>query len=201
ILRSIKAPLDYVLEAWEWISDRLVGHSVVPDMVDAIIAEWELLKERLAGTTDLIVSDVEYKFDQFAEDQEDQAQRIVETWTSAFKSIGDRISSWITDTTVDLFAGVATWQDLFTSFGSLATQVLKDLFATMVTQMVQNAIAQQSWLAATLANIATAIAAYISQAYAALVAFYWWLGPGAPVAAAATIAVVTAAVAKYAGEA
>ncbi|MEP0814523.1 MAG: hypothetical protein HRF49_07655 [bacterium] len=61
IKNIVKNALDWIHGKWLWLKDKLVGHSVVPDMVDAIVFEFDrmgvsikaLSEKNLAGVLDV----------------------------------------------------------------------------------------------------------------------------------------------------
>ena len=80
------------------------------------------------------------------------------------------------------------------------TGVWDDMTASIGSALAQNLSEIGSWVTSTVAQLGKAAAAYIKTAYAALVSFFSFLGPGAPAAAAGTIATATAGIAKISAD-
>ena len=116
-------------------------------------------------------------------------------------SIASTISGWISETTRAFFNGTATWTSVLNSFAGVVGKIFGAVFDSIAKELATNIIKQNEWLVSTLSNIATAISGFITQAYTALSAFFWFLGPLAPVAAAGVIAAVIAGAASLAGSA
>ncbi|MBE3597763.1 MAG: tape measure protein [Limnochordaceae bacterium] len=85
------------------------------------------------------------------------------------------------------------------NFGKMVADTLRKSFQQLsvwfVTEMLKSMTSGLGqWLASNLAIIAKAIWGFLAQAYSALVSWFWWLGPAAPVAAGAVIAGAVAAI-------
>jgi len=90
---------------------------------------------------------------------------------------------------------------IFEGMKSVVSNVYSKMTSEIASSLMDNLQDQVKWLRQTLANVAKAVSGFIQQAYAQLLAFYAFLGPGAPVAAGATIAVGMAALGALASKA
>jgi len=111
-----------------------------------------------------------------------------------------RLGEVMTEITAQFFHGTATWGSILDQFAGFIGSSFRTLFNSLATELARNLIAQNTWLTQTLANVATAVTAYLSQAFAALTAFFWWAGPAAPVLAGGVIAAAIAAIAALGGQ-
>ncbi len=179
--------------------DKVVGHSYIPDMVEEIGEAIDRLRVKLANPVRLYTSQALEDFQGLSDGAILAAYAIADAFDDVISSTGAQIGDWITDVTAAFWSGTATWANILVSFGSLVSNTFKTIFNTLVQEMIKSIVAQNTWLAATLANIAASITAFLSQAYAALVAFFWFLGPLAPASAGGVIAVAIAAIAALGG--
>jgi len=116
-------------------------------------------------------------------------------WSAALSTMLSDVFNFVVDTTVAFANGTADWEAILGSFGTIMGSVLNSVFDALIAGMIASIVAEDAWLATTLANIATAIVGFISLAFAALTAWFAFLGPFAPVAAGLVIAAAIAAIA------
>ena len=180
--------------------DKVVGHSYVPDMVEEIGEAIQRLKDRLANPVVRYTRDVILAFEDMEDEVVASMMSMAERLDDVLKTIVDRITKMIGDVTRAFWNGTATWSSILHTFAGTIGSIFGAVFDAIAKELVSNLILQNEWIISTLANIATTITAYLSQAYAALTAFFWFLGPGAPVAAAATIAAAIAGIAAIGGK-
>ena len=179
--------------------DKVVGRSYVPDMVEEIGEAIERLKDRLANPVVRYTRDVILAFEDMEDEVVASMMSMAERLDDVLKTIVDRTTKMIGDVTRAFWNGTATWSNILHTFAGTIGSIFGTVFDAIAKELVSNLILQNEWIVSTLANIATTITAYLSQAFAALTAFYWFLGPGAPAAAAATIAAAIAAIAAIGG--
>lgn len=86
-----------------------------------------------------------------------------------------------------IMEGTGSAAEIFQAFEGVVKGVYDDLAKNVAGSLAQNITDQTQWLEQTLVTIAAAVAAYIQSAYMALVTFFAWLGPFAPLAAAGVI--------------
>lgn len=179
--------------------DKVVGNSYVPDMVEEIGEAVERLKDRLANPVVRYTRDVILAFEDMEDEVVASMMSMAERLDDVLKTIVDRISGMISDVTRQFWNGTATWASILDTFAGTIGAIFGSVFDAIAKELVSNLVLQNEWLISTLSSIATTITGFLSQAYAALTAFFWFLGPGAPAAAAATIAAAIAGIAAIGG--
>lgn len=202
-LEAIFAPAKKIIDdvgGWFFrLYDRVVGHSYIPDMVNEIGEATARLKEKLNQPVKDSTEEAGEDFKDFGEYVVDETEKTTETvadkWASVLDTISGGIGDFVVNTTTKFVSGSASWQNIFTELGVAFGNITKSIFGDLAKEMIKNLITQGSWLATTLANIATAVTAFLGQAFAALTAFFWFLGPFAPAAAGGVIAAALAAIA------
>lgn len=97
--------------------------------------------------------------------------------------------------------GTSKASNIFQAFGLIVQDVYKNMAKEIAGSLAKNIMDQNQWLGKTLGNIAKAVAAYIQQAYAALVGFFAWMGPFAPLAAGGVIGTALVAIGQLANQA
>jgi hypothetical protein len=194
---------DTTLTTFQGLYDELVGHSIIPDLVEIALQEWNRLMTGLETKTR---EGVNKTMDEFLRLRDRVKNALEETmpWLEKFgvdfKRVGSdveiearRVSKSIAEAIVGLVQGTAQAKDIFKTIMDGITSILERAMVSILGQIIQNSIAQiGAWLLNVLAAVGQAIGAFIMQAYSALVAFFWWLGPVAPAAAAGVIAGVIA---------
>lgn len=194
---------EQIAKVGDWffdLYDRVVGHSYVPDMVEEIGQAIERLRDKLANPVVRYTAQALEAFEDLEDGAAESMMRMAEAMDEALKRIGNQISRWIGDTTRVFWNGTASWTGILDSFAGAIGGIFGTVFDGITKELVANILAQNQWLVATLANIATSVTAFLGQAYAALVGFFWFLGPGAPVAAAGVIAAAIAGIAAIGGQ-
>jgi FtsZ-binding cell division protein ZapB len=194
---------DTTLTAFEGLYDELVGHSIIPDLVEMALKEWNRLMTGLETKTREGVNKTTNEFLRLR-DQVKNALEETMPWLEKFgvdfAKVGRDIESEtrsiareITNAIQGLVEGTMTMKDVFDRIMGGIISILERAMVSILGQIIQNSIAQiGAWLLNVLAAVGQAIGAFIMQAYSALVAFFWWLGPAAPAAAGAVIAGVVA---------
>ncbi len=194
---------DAAYAGFQWLYNELVGHSIVPDMITAIV-DWfnnlvvgvttplEDFKQVVTRTTkeisDQAVQDVEVMVNniltRFSVFDEGLKTSIISGMQELTKSLSDVI--W------DIITGVSTLTDGLSKIGGVILRILNSIGKAIIEAALGpaiNAIAQ--YVSNIIASAAAAVTAFLQQAYAALVAFFApMLGPFAP---AAAIGVITGA--------
>ena len=194
---------DIVEDATGWfynMYDKVVGNSYVPDMVEEIGEAIERLKHNLANPVARYTAEALGDFENLEDGAVAAMMSMAERMDEVLDGISNSIAGWISQISRELFNGTATWKNTLNTFTGLVGGIFGSMFDAIAKEMVKNIVAQNSWLVSTLANIATAVTAYLGQAYAALTAFFWFLGPGAPAAAAGVIAAAVAGIAALGGK-
>lgn len=194
---------DTVEDATGWfynMYDKVVGNSYIPDMVEEIGEAIERLKHNLANPVARYTAEALGDFENLEDGAVAAMMSMAERMDEVLDSISNSIAGWISQISRELFNGTATWKNTLNTFTGLVGGIFGSMFDAIAKEMVKNIVAQNSWLVSTLANIATAVTAYLGQAYAALTAFFWFLGPGAPAAAAGVIAAAVAGIAALGGK-
>lgn len=121
-------------------------------------------------------------------------------------SLADTLQSSFSDALAGLLSGTKDFseatQDIWNSIKSLVISAVAQMGASYITQFIAQAIAgNSSWIASTLSSLAAAVTAFLQSAYAALVGFFWYLGPFAPAAAAGVIAAALLGISAIVGQA
>lgn len=179
--------------------DRVVGHSYIPDMVEEIGQAIQRLREKLQQPVAVYTRQVIESFGTMEEEVVASVMRMAEAMDRALNAIVNTVSKFVSEITREIFNGTATWTSIINSFAGAIGAAFGAIFDELVKELATVLIKQNQWLVELLSQIATSITAYLSQAYAALVAFFAFLGPGAPVAAGAVIASAIAAIAALGG--
>ena len=112
-------------------------------------------------------------------------QSIEGSFTSAIDTISDALES-----------GLNYWESLLLGFGDLISSVLKPAFSTLASEVGKMMAKSSQDLISMIANATKAVTAFLAQAYSALVGYFWFLGPLAPAAAGAVIAVAVSEIGK-----
>ena len=116
-------------------------------------------------------------------------------WRASLGSMLTDVYNFVVETGVAFASGTADWETILGSFGTVMGSVLNSVFDAIIAGIVASIIAEDAWLATTLTTIATAVVGFLSLAFAALTAWFAFLGPFAPVAAGVVIAAAIAAIA------
>ena len=194
---------DTVEDATGWfynMYDKVVGNSYIPDMVEEIGEAIERLKHNLANPVARYTAEALGDFENLEDGAVAAMMSMAERMDEVLSGIVDKVSGAISAITREFWNGTATWSRVLNTFAGTIGGIFGSIFDTIAKEMVKNIVAQNTWLVSTLANIATAVTAYLGQAYAALTAFFWFLGPGAPAAAAGVIAAAVAGIAALGGK-
>lgn len=182
--------------------NTLVGHSIVPDLVNKVIAFFGSLKSQSVA----IVADMGQGVVNNVGDFADKSVDKMKSFGQGIQSITQQISSGMQSVFGQAFDGIIsgsmTMGEAFQSVLSGMGAVLKNVLVQQLSQAASNALSTLgSWIISVLSKVATAISAVITQAYTTLVAFYAWSGPAAPVLAAGTIAAAIAGIGALAAKA
>lgn len=190
------------------LRNAVTGNSHIPDMVDEIDEAWDKFQHDWENNGKMNLDSAENDFSSFGQNVEETNEDVVNdtniaanqvaiTWDSVASDIGNSIA----DITTGVAQGVSSWSDLIVEFGNIFVNVMQQAIAEFITALITSQSAQATWLASVVSTMASAAASFISAAYAGLVAFFSFLGPFAPAAAAGVIGVALAAIGKMAGKA
>lgn len=167
----------------------------VQKAIDFIMALIKTVEDSL-DTLGTVQEGIDVKLQQMKDALDTKAIDMAETWNDTLTSMKQSTADILGSMTMSFIKGTFKWQNVLDAFGSAADQIFTQLFSQIALGLLTNTSEQVKWLTTTLANIGTAIAGFIAQAFAALTAFFWWMGPLAPVAAGAVIAAATVAIGK-----
>lgn len=172
-----------------------------PGTVDAD----SIIKSLFGGEVEEVVDDLstvadatETAWDRIVKAAADSGVSLVnieKQWGKTLENMLTDVIYFVAQAGSQFITGTIDWADSLTAFESIMNNVFSSLFSVLITEIAKAIIAQDAWLLSTLANIATAIVGFLAQAFAALTAFFWFLGPGAPVAAGLVMAGAVAAIA------
>ncbi len=191
--------VDTTLDSFEDLYNELVGHSIIPDLVELTKQYWNDMWDNVVRTTqkgvNQTINETLRLRDKIANNLKETMPWLEELGVS-FEEVGRRVeiatrrmSDRVAETVMDFVQGTATMKDVFDTITEGMINILKEAMVSILAQIIRQSIAQMgTWLLNVLGTIGQAIAGFISQAYASLVAFFWWLGPAAPAAAAGVIA-------------
>ncbi len=191
--------VDTTLDSFEDLYNELVGHSIIPDLVELTKQYWNDMWDNVVRTTQ---KGVNQTINETLRLRDKIANNLKETmpWLEklgvSFEEVGRRVeiatrrmADRVAETVMGFVQGTATMKDVFDTITEGMINILKEAMVSILAQIIRQSIAQMgTWLLNVLGTIGQAIAGFISQAYASLVAFFWWLGPAAPAAAAGVIA-------------
>lgn len=206
-----------IVEGWENTQEVLVGNSIIPDMVSAIQTLFQGLTSSLNSTMDQVSRAVVGGFGTISSDlQQELMPDIAQSLTSfngllenlgitagdvekTIKRAFENMSDDIADNLWNLLTGSQSVGDalegIWEAVGNMFRYIFVQLMATIITK---NLSGLADWVAGVITQAAAAVGAFLSQAYAALVAFFAWAGPGAPLLAAAVMATAGAAIFAFA---
>lgn len=213
---------DNVIGDFKTTYDEVIGHSIVSDLVEDVIEAFKGLKTKLVPTTDDIQNIIENAFKIDEGKVKTEADKI----PNAFNDIPPKIKPPLEETKKKIeeafdiedvirdferlggaIAG-AIWESVENQddageameriWGAIAGTA-KNIFVTVFGGILQQGIQKfGEWALGVLANVGSVVAGWLSEAYAALVAFFAWMGPGAPFAAAAVITGALAGITAFA---
>lgn len=129
--------------------------------------------EKLGASKKDILAYYEYEITRIQQEEINKRNQMVQ------QSIQDQLAAIMT--------GTSEASNVFQAFGLVVRDIYANMAKDIASSLAKSIMDQNAWLGKTLANIASAISGYISQAYSALVAFFAWMGPFAPAAAAGVI--------------
>jgi len=206
-----------IVEGWENTQEVLVGNSIIPDMVSAIQTLFQGLTPSLNSTMDQVSRAVVGGFETISSDlQQELMPDIAQSLTSfngllenlgitagdvekTIKRAFENMSDDIADNLWNLLTGSQSVGDalkgIWEAVGNMFRYIFVQLMSTIITK---NLSSLADWVAGVITQAAAAVGAFLSQAYAALVAFFAWAGPGAPLLAAAVMATAGAAIFAFA---
>ena len=206
-----------IVEGWENTQEVLVGNSIIPDMVSAIQTLFQGLTSSLNSTMDQVSRAVVGGFETISSDlQQELMPDIAQSLTSfngllenlgitagdvekTIKRAFENMSDDIADNLWNLLTGSQSVGDalkgIWEAVGNMFRYIFVQLMSTIITK---NLSSLADWVAGVITQAAAAVGAFLSQAYAALVAFFAWAGPGAPLLAAAVMATAGAAIFAFA---
>jgi len=160
--------------------DKVVGHSYIPDMVNASIG-W-LNKLNTEGTAAII--------------------HMADGVTGAFGSLQGYMQASIQSTFEQILKGTMSFSEAMQAIIRSMGDAIRQLMAERLAKAASDSLATiGNWALGVIRNAAKAVAALIQQAYASLLAFFAWSGPAAPVLAGGVIVTGTAAMISLAAKA
>ncbi|MCK8826412.1 phage tail tape measure protein [Natroniella acetigena] len=127
-------------------------------------------------------------YNQLEDQAEETTTAMEEFWLEASESMANTVDDNMKHAIEEMIRGIDSTEDLLEVFSEIANELLDEMVSSIAGSMLENLTAQREWLAETLTNISRAVAGYIQSAFASLVSFFSFLGPGAPVAAGGVIA-------------
>jgi len=190
---------DTILEEFEDLSDELVGHSVIPELRDRVKSIFEETFSDTLNKTERWKDDTLNVFETFSKGVKESIEKIkpvledfgvdVEDFTRDVKTATKIASEDIAETIEEFIKGNISAKEALEDITNSLLRILDRAFVSALAPIIRQSLAQiGTWLAGILAKIGTAIGSFLSEAYAALVSYFWWMGPGAPAAAAGVIA-------------
>lgn len=113
----------------------------------------------------------------------------VEERARDFKRFFEKLGEDIADVFKQIADGSITTGEAMKAIWELVKNSAKQYLFDQLGKILGNSLAQVAqWASGVLAEVATVIAGWLTEFYAALVAFFAWMGPAAPAAAAAVLA-------------
>src|SRR5690606_504947 len=191
-----------VRNAWQWLYDVLVGHSIVPDLVEDVTRWFQRMGEQATGIIGTMMQSVTSQFDQGYSTILGQSQ----TFGGAMMGWAGTLSTSLQSAFTQAFQGILSG----TMSMSQGVQSVLSALGQSVQQLLVNRLAQAAsqslgtfgqWVVGVLSQVGAVIVGVIQQAYATLVAFFAWSGPLAPVLAGGVIAAALAGIGSIASQA
>jgi len=190
---------DTILEEFEDLSDELVGHSVIPELRDRVKDIFEETFSDTLNRTEQWKDNTLNVFETFSKGVKESIEKIkpvledfgvdVEDFTRDVEIATKIASEDIAETIEEFIKGNISAKEALENITDSLLRILDRAFVSALAPIIRQSLAQiGTWLVGILAKIGTAIGSFLSEAYAALVSFFWWMGPGAPAAAAGVIA-------------
>lgn len=205
-----------IVNAWRNTSDILVGNSIIPDMISTIETLFSGMQQNLSGASETISGAVVGAFQTISDTIQNEAKPDIEKATSdmqgffsnlglsakdiqktvsnAFKRMSDDIAGHLWG----LLSGTETIGEAMEGIWGAVGNMFRYVFLQLMGQVIQTSLTGlANWVAGMIGQAAAAVGAFLAQAYAGLVAFFAFLGPGAPIAAAATMAGIGATIVAF----
>jgi len=180
--------------------NRLVGRSFVPDIVSETTNYFNQMASLVVGSISSMVAQISRLIGvQLAGVFVDLAQNVgrslgltgdtLKQFTQAVSAAGQQLAGEITSIISKLLQGTISFGDAVKAIFNAVANVIWNTIVTMIAQAVSRGLASLwKWVSGAVAAAGKAIVAFIQQAYAALVAFFAWAGPFAPLLAGGVIA-------------
>lgn len=167
---------------------RVVGGSIIPDMVDESLEQFEKLKDGSIKEVNTLVSEVGKAFNTgFVELVVNTKEKGEEVRTLA-DNIGSAFRTSFLDAFDKIYTGALTLQGGLNSILSALGDVIKTHLSEKIKAGAASSLeALGKWATGVVNNVGVAVGALIKQAYATLLAFFAWSGPAAPALAAGVI--------------
>lgn len=170
--------------------DTLVGHSIVPDLVEDVTSWFQRMMSALTGQFGQGYNTILAQSQTFGGDMMGWAGTLSTGLQAAFT----QAFSGILSGTMSMSQGV---QSILGSLGNAVQQLLVQRLAQAASQSLATF---GQWVLGVLSQVGSVIVAVIQQAYATLVAFFAWSGPIAPVLAGGVIAAALAGIGSIASQ-
>jgi len=213
---------DNVIGDFKTTYDEVIGNSIVSDLVSDVVEAFKGLVLKLAPHTDNIKNTIEDSFKIDEDKVKEEANKIPKAFEDAqpkikkpldetkkgieeafdvedvirdFERLGGAIAGAIWESVENQDDAAGAMERIWGAIAGVA----KNIFVTVFGGILQQGIEKfGQWALGVLAEIGPTIAGWLSEAYAALVAFFAWMGPGAPFAAAAVMTAATMGIATFA---
>lgn len=131
VMAPVHALKDGVVGAFEKLGNILVWNSVVPEMKEAIIAEFRELGEKTVLTTDEMVTDIKSDYEKLAEVMEGTTKKGADAVKDNMKEAADAATDFVSGVNKDfndrLVDGLVDGNLSFDTFADLWKSTLKDL--------------------------------------------------------------------------
>ena len=206
-----------IVNDWRNTSEVLVGNSIIPDMIGVIETLFSGMQQNLSGASETISGAVVGAFQTISDTILNKAKPDIEKATSDmqgfFSNLGlsakdiqktvsnafKRMSDDIADHLWGLLSSTETVGEAMKGIWGAVGNMFRYVFVQLMGQVIQTSLTGlANWVAGMIGQAAAAVGAFLAQAYAALVAFFAWAGPGAPLLAAAVMATAGAAIFAFA---
>src|SRR5690606_11440558 len=190
-----------VSRAFQWLYDVLVGHSIVPDLVEDVTSWFQRMGAQATGITGTMIQSMTIQFVLGYSTILGQSQ----TFGGAMMGWAGTLSTGLQAAFTQAFHGILSG----TMSMSQGVQSVLGVLGQSVQQLLVNRLAQAAsqslgtfgqWVVGVLSQVGAVIVGVIQQAYATLVAFFAWSGPLAPVLAGGVIAAALAGIGSIASQ-
>src|SRR5690606_24186297 len=191
-----------VRNAWQWLYDVLVGHSIVPDLVEDVTRWFQRMGEQATGIIGTMMQSVTSQFDQGYSTILGQSQTFGGAMMGWAGTLSTSLQSAFTQAFQGILSGTMSMSQGVQSVLSALGQSVQQLLVNRLAQAASQSLGTfANWVVGVLSQVGSVIVAVIQQAYATLVAYFAWSGPFAPALAAGVIGAALAGIGSIASQA